>query len=256
MNKRIIMALLIGAVLGIALVMPAKSFAATIYYSSPGNNSSQYYNNSFYSNSPGTIYYYNNNPSGKSTYYYNGTLYSNSANGTYYYNSGNTWYYYSSNGSYTPSRPSPTPVPQPSPRPTPQPEPTPSPGLTVNEQRMVNLINQERSKAGLPPLTVDLRLVDLARKKSQDMITNNYFSHTSPVYGDPFKMMTSAGINYRIAGENLAGAGTVDQAHSALMNSAGHRQNILNPSYDKVGVGIAAGGGYGNMYTQLFIGTW
>jgi uncharacterized YkwD family protein len=119
---------------------------------------------------------------------------------------------------------------------------------------MVNLINQERAKAGLAPLTVDLRLVELARKKSQDMIANNYFSHTSPTYGDPFQMMTAAGISYRTAGENLAGARTVDQAHSALMNSAGHRQNILSPTYNKVGVGIATGGPYGSMYTQLFIG--
>ncbi len=61
---------------------------------------------------------------------------------------------------------------------------------------MVNLINQERAKAGLaPPLSVDLRLVELARKKSQDMIANNYFSHTSPpTYGDPFQMMTAAGL--------------------------------------------------------------
>ncbi len=88
------------------------------------------------------------------------------------------------------------------------------------------------------------------------MIANNYFSHTSPTYGDPFQMMTAAGISYRTAGENLAGARTVDQAHSALMNSAGHRQNILSSSYNKVGVGIATGGPYGSMYTQLFIGTW
>ena len=111
--------------------------------------------------------------------------------------------------------PQPTPTPKPDPEPTPQPKPTPTPGLTTDEQKMVDLINQERAKAGLAPLSVDLRLVDLARKKSQDMIANNYFSHTSPTYGDPFKMMTAAGISYRTAGENLAGARTVDQAHSA-----------------------------------------
>lgn len=121
---------------------------------------------------------------------------------------------------------------------------------------MIDLVNRERTNAGLAPLAVDMRLVDLARKKSQDMIANNYFSHTSPTYGDPFTMMTNAGISYRTAGENLAGAPTVDQAHSALMSSAGHRQNILNPNYNKIGVGVANGGSYGKMFTQLFIGTW
>jgi len=121
---------------------------------------------------------------------------------------------------------------------------------------MVDLVNQERARSGLAPLTVDMRLVDLARKKSQDMVANNYFSHTSPTYGDPFAMMTNAGISYRAAGENLAGASTVDQAHSALMNSSGHRQNILSSTYNRIGVGIAVGGPYGKMFTQLFIATW
>lgn len=260
MNRRITMAVMIAAALVVALIMPTYASAATTYYSSSGSSGYQYPGSNYYSSGSGSTYYYNSNSSGGSTYYYSGRSYSNSGSKTYYYNSGNTWYY--GGGSYTPSRPTPTPTPQPTPtpepkpEPTPQPEPTPTPGLTADEQRMVDLINQERAKAGLAPLTVDLRLVDLARKKSQDMITNNYFSHTSPTYGDPFKMMTAAGISYRTAGENLAGARTVDQAHSALMNSAGHRQNILSPSYNKVGVGIATGGPYGSMYTQLFIGTW
>jgi uncharacterized YkwD family protein len=260
MNRRITMAVMIVTALVVALIMPTYASAATTYYSSAGSSGYQNLGSNYYSSGSGSTYYYNSNSSGGSTYYYSGRSYSNSGSKTYYYNSGNTWY--SGGGSYTPSRPTPTPTPQPTPtpepkpEPTPQPEPTPTPGLTADEQRMVDLINQERAKAGLAPLTVDLRLVDLARKKSQDMITNNYFSHTSPTYGDPFKMMTAAGISYRTAGENLAGARTVDQAHSALMNSAGHRQNILSPSYNKVGVGIATGGPYGSMYTQLFIGTW
>jgi len=254
MNRRITMAVMIAAALVVALVMPTCAFAATTYYSSSGSSGYRSSGSNYYSSGSGSTYYYSGNSSGGSTYYYSGKSYYNSGSNTYYYNSGNTWYY--GNGSYTPSRPGSTPAPQPTPKPEPQPEPTPTPGLTADEQKMVDLINQERAKAGLAPLAVDLGLVDLARRKSQDMIANNYFSHTSPTYGDPFQMMTAAGISYRSAGENLAGARTVDQAHSALMNSAGHRQNILSPTYNKVGVGIATGGPYGSMYTQLFIATW
>ena len=99
-----------------------------------------------------------------------------------------------------------------------------------------------------------MRLVSLARQKSQDMITNNYFGHQSPTYGSPFDMMKKAGVTYRTAGENLAGASTVQQAHSGLMNSSGHRANILNPNFTHIGIGMVRGGRYGAMWTQMFIG--
>lgn len=121
---------------------------------------------------------------------------------------------------------------------------------------MLSLINQERAKAGLSPLTADMRLVELARKKSLDMIQNNYFGHVSPTYGSPFDMLKAAGISYRAAGENIAGAPTVARAHALLMASQGHRANILSSSYNRVGIGIVDGGPYGKMFTQLFIGTW
>jgi uncharacterized YkwD family protein len=122
------------------------------------------------------------------------------------------------------------------------------------EQKMVTLVNQERVKAGLQELKVDNTLVQLARMKSQDMIDKNYFGHTSPTYGSPFDMMKKAGVSYYTAGENLAGAGSVESAHASLMASSGHRANILNARYNHFGVGIAVGGPYGNMFTQLFIG--
>lgn len=119
---------------------------------------------------------------------------------------------------------------------------------------MIDLVNQERINAGLAPLKVDLKLVDLARLKSQDMIDNNYFDHYSPTYGSPFDMMKKAGVTYRTAGENLAGNQTVERAHRALMNSEGHRRNILNPNFTHIGIGIKDGGPYGKMFTQLFVG--
>jgi uncharacterized YkwD family protein len=119
---------------------------------------------------------------------------------------------------------------------------------------MVNLVNQERAKVGVAPLQVDMRLVKLARMKSLDMINNNYFGHISPTYGSPFDMMKAQGITYNKAGENLAGASTVDRAHTVLMNSAGHRANILDPAFSKIGIGIIQGGPYGLMIAQEFIG--
>jgi uncharacterized YkwD family protein len=119
---------------------------------------------------------------------------------------------------------------------------------------MLDLVNQERLKAGLKPLAVDYRLVRLARLKSQDMVDKGYFGHYSSTYGSPFDMMKGAGVQYRYAGENLAGAPTVARAHSALMNSPGHRANILNPDFTHVGIGVVSGGPYGKMFTQMFVG--
>ncbi|WP_027626450.1 CAP domain-containing protein [Clostridium lundense] len=130
---------------------------------------------------------------------------------------------------------------------------TTSTTLTDSEQKMVNLVNQARSQNNLPPLTVDMQLANVARTKAQDMIDNNYFSHNSPKYGSPFDMMKSFGIKFVQAGENIAGNQSVENAENALMNSPGHRQNILNPNYTHIGIGIKAGGPYGNMFSQMFI---
>jgi len=160
-------------------------------------------------------------------------------------------------------KPTPAPIPVPTPTPAPTPTPTPAPttipsglptALTAMEQQMVNLMNQDRVKLGLKPLVVDMLLVKMARIKSQDMITNHYTSHYSPTYGSPFDMMKSMGITYKTAGENIAGAATVDRAYTNLMNSAGHRANILNPNFTKIGIGIIQGGPYGLMITQDFVG--
>jgi uncharacterized protein YkwD len=99
-----------------------------------------------------------------------------------------------------------------------------------------------------------MRLVETARAKSRDLIEENYFGHISPKLGSPFEQMQRAGISYRYAGENLAGAPTVDRAHAALMKSPGHRANILSPHFTRIGVGIVDGGPYGKMFTQQFVG--
>ncbi|MDD2432605.1 MAG: CAP domain-containing protein [Clostridia bacterium] len=124
---------------------------------------------------------------------------------------------------------------------------------TAQELKMLGLINAERAKAGVKPLVLKPELVKIARIKSQEMIDENYFSHVSPTYGDPFTMLKNFGIKYGYAGENLAGNPTVENAHQSLMASSGHKKNILNPNYTHVGIGIVAGGPYGQMFTQLFI---
>ena len=116
----------------------------------------------------------------------------------------------------------------------------------------MELVNVERAKYGLSALTLNTKLSEIARAKSQDMKDKNYFSHTSPTYGSPYDMMKSFGIRYNTAGENIAyGYSTPEAVVNAWMNSAGHRANILNSSYKEIGVGYVASGNY---WTQMFIG--
>lgn len=148
-----------------------------------------------------------------------------------------------------------TPAPQPTPeQPEQQEEENPSNELTVEEQQMLDSVNEERANNGLAPLQIDLELTEVARVKAQDMIDHNYFSHDSPTYGSPFDMMNQFGITYQTAGENLAGNSSVESAHTSLMNSDGHRENILSGNYTEVGIGIVDGGTYGKMFVQLFKG--
>ena len=119
------------------------------------------------------------------------------------------------------------------------------------ETEVIRLVNVERAKNGLSPLTHDWELSRVARYKSMDMKENNYFSHTSPTFGSPFDMMKSFGISYRSAGENIAkGQTTPQKVVNSWMNSQGHRANILNKSYTHIGVGYVKSGNY---WTQMFI---
>lgn len=123
---------------------------------------------------------------------------------------------------------------------------------TAYEKEVIRLVNEERTKNGLKALSYDWQLARVARYKSQDMKDNNYFSHTSPVYGSPFQMMKSFGISYKTAGENIArGQATPRAVVDAWMNSSGHRANILNNSFTHIGVGYVSSGKY---WTQMFIG--
>ena len=133
----------------------------------------------------------------------------------------------------------------------PEPEPVPIESL---EDAVFHLTNEERVKEGLSPLKKLSPLMNSAREKSDDMSTNNYFSHTSPTYGSPFAQIQSHGISYKSAGENI-GRGYLllspEAVVMAWMNSPGHRANILNSGFTHIGIGFARKGTY---WTQQFIG--
>lgn len=125
--------------------------------------------------------------------------------------------------------------------------------VSQRELEMLNRINEERAKVGVAPLLIDTQLSKWARIKSQDMKNNNYFAHNSPTYGTPFEMMRNAGIEYKRGAENISAAQSPYVSHLRLMASAGHRNNILNPNFTHIGIGIIDQNTAGVFVTQLFI---
>lgn len=122
------------------------------------------------------------------------------------------------------------------------------------ENQVIKLVNQARVNAGLQPFTANWELSRVSRYKSQDMINKGYFGHTSPTYGSPFTMMQNFGIRFTAAGENIAmGQRTAQEVMNTWMNSPGHRANILNPSFNQIGVGLAKNSNGTCYWTQQFI---
>lgn len=122
----------------------------------------------------------------------------------------------------------------------------------AGEQQMLQLVNQARADAGLQPLRLDPALTEVARAHSTEMFALGYFSHDSPDAGSPSDRLTAAGIPFLAMGENIALAPSVETAHRNLMNSPGHRANILDPAFTRVGIGIIAAPGAGLMVSQEF----
>lgn len=101
----------------------------------------------------------------------------------------------------------------------------------------MQLINNQRANNGLPPLRVDSRLVQAARRHSQDMANNNFFSHYGSDGSSPFDRIRDAGYSFRTAGETIAGGYiSPESAVNGWMNSPGHRAILLG-NYDDIGVG-------------------
>ncbi|HKU77686.1 MAG TPA: CvpA family protein [Pyrinomonadaceae bacterium] len=120
------------------------------------------------------------------------------------------------------------------------------------EKQMLDLVNRERQTAGLSPLQADPELTEVARKHSADMFARGYFAHDTPDGLTPFDRMREANVRFLTAGENLALAPTLQIAHTGLMNSPGHRANILRREFGRVGIGVMDGGMRGLMVSQEF----
>ncbi len=121
-----------------------------------------------------------------------------------------------------------------------------------SETEMFKLLNSERKKQGIAELTWRNDLVPVARAHATDMWRRNYFSHYSIEGKSVADRLKEAHISFGIVGENLAMAGSLEIAHSGLMNSQGHRENILNPEFKRIGIGVIDDGIYGKMFVQVF----
>lgn len=122
------------------------------------------------------------------------------------------------------------------------------------EYQLFDLTNAARVSHGLSVLNWEEPVRETARDHSQDMADHNYFSHTNLNGQSPFDRMTEDNITYRMAGENLA-TGQISSvfAHEGLMNSLGHRENILQADFEGLGVGVAFSSDSRPYYTENFL---
>lgn len=112
----------------------------------------------------------------------------------------------------------------------------------ISPEEVIRLTNQKRVEAGLPALTFNQTLASAAYTKGRDMIDRDYWAHVAPDGTQPWKFFTQFGYRYRYAGENLArDFSSASAAVDAWMNSPTHRENILNPKYKEIGIGVTEG---------------
>lgn len=127
----------------------------------------------------------------------------------------------------------------------------PSSSSATFQQQVVDLVNAERAKAGLNPVTVSLEVQNAAQVRASEIITS--FSHTRPNGTSCFTALDEQGVRYTASGENIAGGQATPQAvMDGWMNSSGHRANILNANFTHIGVGYIEGGNYRTNWVQMF----
>ena len=115
---------------------------------------------------------------------------------------------------------------------------------------VVDLVNEERAKENIPPVSLNRAATNAAQVRAQE--ATKAFSHTRPNGTKCFTALAEADISYQAAGENLAGRiKTPEKVVDAWMNSPGHRKNIMNPKYSQIGVGYVSSGNY---WSQFFVG--
>jgi uncharacterized protein YkwD len=125
--------------------------------------------------------------------------------------------------------------------------------VSAQEQLAANLLNQDRGANGLSAITLDPELCRIARIKSTDMFTNNYFAHESPTLGNAGDLLKSNGYKYSGWGENIAHHANATKAQAAFMSSEGHRHNILGSQWTKFGIGICFDASGFIYETQIFV---
>src|SRR6476661_5302658 len=126
-----------------------------------------------------------------------------------------------------------------------------------SESDLIALTNRARANAGLKALKTDSTLTKVARWRSKDMITRDYFSHDIPGYGRVFDKLSDLGYCFKLAGENIGWNNYPDDVataavHQAFMNSSGHRENIMGSAWDVIGIGAYKGPTGKKMWTVLF----
>ena len=127
--------------------------------------------------------------------------------------------------------------------------------LKIDEQMetdMLEMVNYERTLSGLSVLVIDEKAREAAREHGRDMFENGYFSHKDLDGGSHDDRMKETGTEFMMSGENLALSQDLESAHKGLMNSSGHRKNILHPFFHRVGIGVIDGGEYGIIFVQNF----
>lgn len=126
--------------------------------------------------------------------------------------------------------------------------------LTLQEQTAVMLLNEDRKAAGLETLKVNLQLSRLAADYAMDMNKRKFFAHIDPDGKDPFDRMAAIGVDLPNEGENIALSPDVETAHRMLMESPLHRENILNPKFTEIGIGVRPDSRGGVYLVQEFAG--
>lgn len=124
--------------------------------------------------------------------------------------------------------------------------------LSYTEQ-VVALVNEERAKEGLTPLSIDPKVQAAAQIRAEEC--EHSFSHTRPDGTNFSTSLSQQGVTYKRSGENIAwGQQSPEEVVSAWMNSSSHRTNIMNSRFTKIGVGYHQNVNGVNYWSQLFIG--
>ncbi len=111
--------------------------------------------------------------------------------------------------------------------------------LNAQEEQMVNFVREDRARYGLSMPIIDPELCQIARIKAQDMLSNGYFSHISPTFGNIRTMLTQFGVTYKGASENIARSRSVEHAQASFLSSSeGHRATLMGRHWTHMGIGI------------------